>query len=440
MAAAMMAAAFVITADPNAAARADYKLQSAADKPYVRYLVAPALPAFDQPRPPLEQAVAWHEAISFGVCHSTQAVDLGAARPVVVAPGCLRIDLRALGWQYADWLEVLKPYPYNAKQNPLTVRGDWLLLQLADSATSNAYLRLQFGDPAKLSRDELLRRMLVDRKQAQVLKLEHGLIEKQSQVAVNRTRVLEFLPRLGGYASGTRDWLELRAENSPLEFPDLKGLKHDGEEWIIGLPKYWPGGRGTLQSYFLSDGAGKLVAEAPVRLVEDGSRFRAITSIRYPGSCFGCHREGLNKPTENGLQSWIADGIELKAKTKEAAAFLERWHLTGTSTTIARANEDCAKATEYACFGMPQARALANWQAAIAWHDRQLTIEQCAAELGTTAAALRESLAITSDKTPIGGYLAALAHGRPIRRDIWESLYLTAQAILDNDTAKKGKP
>lgn len=420
------------TPEAQAIASAQYRDATETQRANWRYILAPPGQRADPPLDPIQ----WEAAISWAICHSCQAVDLGSARPVKIAPGVLRIDLAALGWAKADWLAFLarSKYPYFPHHNPLFIRGDWLLVQLADSSKSDAYLRLQFGDPKSLTRDNLLAKMEVDRARAKQLRLDHGLVETRSQVAIQRMRVLEFYPRLAGYSAGTRDFFEHRAENSPLEFPTLEGVQHDGEEWIVGLPRYWPGGRGVLQSYFLADASGKLVKEAPVRLVEDRNHFRGVSSIRFPGSCYGCHRKGLNAPTENGLQAWLADGIELQTQTAELQQFLDRWHLTGTTTTMERANEDNAAAIRFATFGMEQEAALANYLQAVHWYDKPLDLDQAGAELGTDGKALQTTLAITSDRAPIGGHLAALAHGRPLRRDLWESLYQTTQQILLDDS------
>jgi len=429
---ALLAAAAV--PDGQAIARQQYDQATLEQRTTWRYVIFPPQPERADGAPQID----WAAAISWAICHSSQAVDLGAARPVKVAPGVLRIDLQALGWSFTDWLAILADYPYHENANPLFVRGDWLLVQLGDSSKSDAYLRLQFGDPAKLDRDKLLAAMQVNRSQARQLQLDHGLVETRSQVAVQRIRVLEFFPRLGGYASGTRDFLKLEADNSPLELPDLQGVKHDGEEWIIGTPRYWPGGRGILQSYFLAAGDGKLVDEAPVRLVTDGTRYGGLVSIRFPGSCHSCHKEGLNPPTVNGLRAWLADGVELKTKTPELQRFLDRWHLTSPDTTIKRAAEDNAAAIAYACYGLEQSKALENYLAAVSWYDVELDLAQAGAEAYTTGLQLQQALAITSDRAAIGGHLAALAHGKTIRRDLWESVYLVARQILDDDNEQKG--
>lgn len=408
----------------QAAALTEYRAASAEDKSRWRYLTTPPGQA--------ETGIDWQAAISWAVCHASQAADLGAARPVVKGPTVLRIDLEALGWKFEDWQAVLADYPYQDSENPLFVRGDWLLVQLLDSTQSDAYLRLQFGDP-KLTRDELLKRLEVDRKRARDLNLDHGLVEIESQVAIQRVRVLEFFPRLGGYAAGTRDFFTVAADNSPLQLADLEGLKHDGEEWIVGTPRQWPGGTGVLQTYFLANGAGALVAEAPVRLVEDRTRFRQMASIRFPGSCMACHRAGLNAPTKNGLATWISSGIQLQSSSVAKAARLERWHLADTGPLVARAGEDTAAAADWITYGrLTPDEAVDNMAAAAAWHDQPLEFAQAAAELRTSERRLADGLAIAAAEGDAGGHLVALLLRLPIRRDVWESAYLNALESVEN--------
>jgi hypothetical protein len=430
--------------DRIVAASADYEAVKASgtdDYLYVRYLIV-------SPEEGIEAPVHWQRALAFTLASASLEVNLNRQLPIAIAPGVYRVDLRGLGWDTHDLMEVLKTegYPYGHEKNPLYIRGDWLIYQLGDSSESVAYETLLFGkDGRPKNRDEWLAKLGVDVAQVEKLELEHGLIEGRSGVAVqsgasgNKIRVLKFYDRLGGYASGTLDFLKITPENSPLEHPDLKGIKHDGEEWIVGVTKSWSRdpaydikttGRGALQFYFLTNGDGGNVTEAPLKLVEDHSKFKGIASIRTPGSCISCHTTGLNAPTVNLLQSWIEGGIELKAKDYDAQQFIERFHLGGVSTEIERANEDFAATINAACSCKPP-EAVAAYVAANDWYRADVTLETAAMELGCTPEELRNALAYASEAgVDVGGHLSALAHGEPVGRFTWEGLYLKAVDYL----------
>lgn len=426
------------------AARVDWEAIKATgtdDYLHVRYLIVP-------PDESIEAEPNWRRALSFTLPSSSLKPALNLQLPVRIAAGVYRIDLRGLGWKSEDLIEVLKVegYPYSHQANPLCIRGDWLIYQLADTSESIAYEALLFGhDSRPKNRDEWLAKLGVDPAESRRRELNHGLIEGRSGVAVQsgaegaKVRVLESFDRLGGYAWGTRDFIKLTAENSPLEKPDLEGLKHDGEEWIIGLAKSWTidphygieeSGRGALQFYFLSAGDGTNVTEAPLKLVEDHSKFKGVASIRTPGSCVSCHAVGLLKPTENVLQTWIEAGVELKSKDYAAKEFIERWHLGGVAREIERANDDFGAAIEAAC-DCTGPQAVAAYIGANDFYRADVTLETAAMEHGCTPDDLRNAIAYASEKGfDVGGHVAALAHGHPVNRIVWEGEYLETAGYL----------
>ena len=430
--------------DRIAAAKADYEILKSAFAPdqsfvYIRYLIFPLEE---------EGGVNWDAAVRFAIPSASLERNLNKQIPLKIADGVYRIDLRGLGWSPSDLIHVLtvQKYPYSTTYNPLYIRGDWMIYQLSDQSESIAYPTLLLGRGASNKRDGWLKSFGVDRRQVEAEELNHGMVEAESGVAVqsgaagHKIRILEFFARLGGYASGTRDFLKITVDNSPLENPDLKGLKHDGEEWIVGVPKLWhvseeyqirEEGSGVLQYYFLSDGAGNVVGEANVKLVEDKLKFKGLASIRSPGSCVNCHSSGLNQPAKNGLKSWIEAGVELKAKEYEDQEFVDRWHLSGTSKNIERANEDFSDTVKVAT-GVEASEAVAAYVAANDFYRADVTLAVAAAELGATEDDLRNALAYASDKEiAIGGHLSSLAHSQPIGRHTWESLYLSASSYLE---------
>lgn len=354
--------------------------------------------------------------------------------PQHVTPTLLHIDLRDLQWSATDWAKVLAEYPYSDAHLPLVVRADWLLLQLSDQTEGDAYFRLLFGG-ARIpkQRDDWLDLLNVSRERGKGFDaLRFGLIESESGVAKQPARWMENHPTLGGYAWGTRDVLEVRRDTDPLENPD-GGFAHDGEEWIVGIPKVdiASGDRGALQVYALANGAGRIVEEAPVDLVEDSTLFRSQRAVRNPGSCVQCHAGGLNAPTTNDFRQLIADGVDVvflgdKAKQDQIEAF----HLGRVEQSLERANEDF-QAIVRRVTGVDSTAATKAFKAAVNRHDAPLDLAATARELGATPDDWRRAIGYASTQTStLPARVAGLAHGRTITRTAWEDTYHEARERL----------
>lgn len=407
------------------AALADRARFPAADHPYLYYL------SLEDTAPEHRQDLSI--AIRLMVASSSLQPIVERCTPVAVLPERLyRIDLRDLGWEHKDWKTVLKDYPYRKNKGhrlPLLIKADWLLVELADATESDAYYRLLFGgDKIPAKRDDWLDLLKVDRtKSTNFDPLRFGQIESESGVAKQPARWLESHPVLsgsaGGYAWGTRDVLEVTRDKDPLE--NLTGnFDHDGEEWIVGIPKISlaTGDRGTLQVYLLSDGQGNRVDEAPVDLVEDSTLFRGTREIRNPGSCVQCHGVGLNQPTTNDFKELIRDGVDTYAE-KETQQQIEAFHLGSLALALDRANEDFGAIVQQVC-GVSGIEAAKAFKRAVNVHDTPLDLAATAREIGTTPVQWRAAIAsdLATGKT-LGARIAGLAHGRTIPREAWEYRY-----------------
>jgi hypothetical protein len=392
--------------------RADYHRLAPAEREHVYYLKMPPGSKRD-----------WPAVTAFAVTGASRALVLNSHLPVKVAEGYYRINLRELGWQKADFDKVLAKYPYQPSR---VLRADWLVDELSDSQESDAYTILLFsgkGFPKTIA--EWLAGLGIDRGKAQELKLLFGLVETKSGVARHLYRYMTFIPSLVGYDTETGDVAALNEQTSPLEHPNPKTFKADASEYIVGIPKVWyaardgkrVGGRGALQVYTLANKEGVLQKVAPTSIVEDHTRFRGNAEIRYPGSCIACHRTGLNAPTRNGFKDLIDLGVELHAKDAQDRDEIERFHLTDEGQYIARANADYAGAVQAATGKTPQ-EITAEYIACIDEYRADLTLARAAAEVGATADELKLALAAQYP----GAHLSELAHGKPIPRDVWESV------------------
>ena len=374
------------------------------------------------------------KAGAFMVASTSNQPILERSAPVQVAENLYRIDLRDLRWRWQDWLHVLRRYPYQTAKSgrptyapPLVVRMDWLVVTLADANASDAYYRLLYGGRIPKTRDEFLKFWRVDDDPL----LRFGLIEGNSGVAQQRIRWIENRPAPRGYAWGTRDSLVIVDASDPLAHPDGR-FRHDGEEWIVGIPKFSlaSGQRGALQVYLLSDGAGKRIDKADGDLVEDYTKFRAKPQIRTAGSCIQCHHSGLNAPTLNELRRLIEMGVDVYANQKHLQEQLELFHLSDVARELDRNNEDFAAAVEMINGLSPQENAAA-FAACVRSYDADLSLLDAARELDSTAEELRLALADWNNRgQTTSARLAALAHQKPIPRTVWEQEYFVAQAAL----------
>lgn len=346
--------------------------------------------------------------------------------PHNVTPTLFRLDLRDLQWDWRIWHSVIKEYPYDVHNLPLVLRADWLLLNITDQHTNGNYTKLLLGTAPK-TRDEWLGMLGVDPNPV----YRFGLIEEDSGVSKQRIRWIENRPISRGYAWGTRDVLEVNSTSDPLQH--LAGdFKHDGEEWIVGIPKVSmkTGQRGTLQVYVLANGQGQLVDRAPVDLVEDKTEFRGNREIRVCGSCIQCHAQGLNDPTLNGLRQLITVGADVYSYPREQAESIEQFHLGDITKEMERNKEDYATIVQEVCRMRPEDVAF-SFKLSTELYDLPVTQDRAAYELSTTPERLKLAIANYSAKykeTP--ARMVSLAHGLPIPRSTFEEQFLTIQSAV----------
>jgi hypothetical protein len=407
------------------AALADRQTLPAADHPFTYYVsYSSVLPGTHR-----EELIA---ASRLMIASTSRQVVLERCSPVPITDTLARIDLRDLRWDADAWLRLLKRYPYATASPPLVVRADWLTVQLADANESPAYYELLLGSVPK-TRDEWLAALHVE-KDADPL-LRYGMVEEDSGVARSKVRWLESFPTLSGYAWGTRDSVEITTESDPLEHPD-GDFKHDGEEWIVGIPKLSLASRerGVLQVYLLSSGDGNRVDKAPIDLVEDATRFRTNAEIRNPGSCVQCHGGGLNEPTRNGLEDCVLSGATLHTLGRDRLAEIEAFHLGRIS--LDRDNEGF-EAIVKSLTGMDGAKAALSFRRSIERFDKPLRIEDLARELGVAPEAARNAIANQSAQgRPLPARIAGLAHGRTVPRETYEERYHELRSMVDEWTAR----
>lgn len=343
----------------------------------------------------------------------------------------VRIRVNALRWSTADWCKVAgyPKNPYTHYRHPLIVRADWLVQQIADGTRSNSYLRLYFGgDKIPKTADEFYAAIGVDPKKQRGL--SYGLVEGASRI--NRTpdaaRLLRFDDGTHSECWTTLDVIRIVAGKDPL---DVNGFKADGSE-IFGLvgKVSTSGVRGLFPVTALADGNGKIVAEAPVSLVEDKTRFGNQAAVRNPGGCWQCHTAGPQRSGVNALRKMLKSGVELKVYSKQKQVELELFHLGEIDTALDRW-EDGYTVALAAVNGLTPEENAKQCTDYFARYLLPVTPEIAADELGCDVEELAKALGYASaNKIDLGTRLPGLAHGLPIVRDAWESEYLKVAEVL----------
>lgn len=403
------------------AARDDYAAQAALGQE-CRYLIAESDAQADELEP----------VIRYVVCSTTRESYLPAILPVRLptAP-VFRLSLTALGWSTKTWGTICghRRNPYTALNNPLSVQASWFLIEATDQTRSDAYLRLIFGPDKPTTLVEFWAAVGIDPTAQRGLAF--GLIEGQSRVNVNRlgTRLLRFDDGIHASAWSTFDLRDPTAASDPLAALDAD-FAADGIEIFVLLPKTARGVRGVLPVTLLADGQGRIVAEAPVDLVEDGLRTGGLPTIRNPMSCIGCHTQGPQRPTENALASRVLRGVDVLSNDPAAALAAERFHFSDADAAL----DDWAEqysAVLLALNGLTPEQNSAAYVAAVDAYVADVDLIRAAAELYTDAKTLSLALGWASaNQVDIGPRLAGLPYGFAMPRATWESEYRRADVVL----------
>lgn len=388
-------------------------------------------------------------------------------QPVSGTKHTYSLNLNDVGWSVEDWNEyVASKYPYDIflpdsryvhetsnrkytfpEASPKVYRADWFISFISDANQSHAQYALLYGEAySPKDKAQFLKYWQIDTDPY----YSFGLIETSSGVSKRRVRFISNYPLKRGYVWATKDFLQIdpTQDRDPFKYPipDDPKLRHDGEEWILGIPKFSSvtGKRGTLQVYALFNSDGKRIDKADGDLVEDHTRFKNYSQIRTSGSCIQCHAKGINEPHRNGLRELLLKtkegGQETYAKYNDKEA-IDRFHLSDSSTEIARNNEDYAVAVEAATGLKPEENAKLFTEIVKNYTQNLVSLQVAAQELQSTPEELSFALAIESTKNKRLGYaLSGLPHGEEINRETWEAVYYQAYTILQNyRTAKNAK-
>lgn len=429
----------------------------------------------------------------FVVASTSRQPILDHCIPVRVAPSLYRIDLRDLKWDYQQWLEVIKDYPYGSltatqvsdgifrtkvlavKEHvngkfelvaedgsrlatteeywtsavighkyssnrwvtltynsiPLVVRMDWLIVELTDTVESDSYYRLLYGKANfPKTRNEYLDFWEVTQRPD----LAFGIIEGQSGVSKNKRRIRRIYNFAGyrGYGWKTEDYFEITLERDPLKltYPGSHQPPHDGEETIVGVPKVsLATGQRCVLQVYLLSGG-------------DGKKINsANVRLVEDKTKF---RDYAEITTPGSCMQCHAVG--LNPPTQNALR-----HLIQRGVDVYAYEKKQAEAIEafwltdvgveiirnnedyakgvFACNGLTPTENAAVFQEAVNEYDRNLGLEAASRELHCETTELQFALA-TYNKGITPPLIAGLVHGDKIPRSLWEQYYATAKLAL----------
>lgn len=413
--------AAALAQSPTAAALADRATISPVDVPYTYYLTTATVSE--------DQRQALHNALCFTLPSLSSKTDLGQQLPVRVNETLYRMDTRGLGWEQT-WPKVLiEHYPFAKHQTdhglaPLVVRADWCVAALLDPIESgDSQYQLLYGKALGTDK-EFLDFWGIQNDPEYVF----GMIEGQSGVSVQRTRLIENRPGAKrNYGWLTHDSRVVAGKTDPLENLPNKG-KYDASELIVGIPKWYAGQSGVLQAYFLSTGEGKRQDKAPADIVVDHTNVRGV-EIRNSISCIACHTQALLAPSVDEWKQYITSGARVYADKKSQQA-IDRYLGSDVAKEIARNNADYATGVVL-CNGLSPAANASNFAAMVKAYDAPLDLEQAARELYCTPEELRLALGDYSRLYGLNGRMAILASGQTITRQQWLANYELAKGIIE---------
>jgi hypothetical protein len=404
--------------------------------------------------------------------------------PVNESRTVFRIDLRDVGWDKVDqqtvkvndkdvtqrtvrWGEVLKAYPYGMKWRDATLAT--LQEDIEEAQKSNsvvpakfAYIRADWF-VTKATRPPLYHVLLGLPDTLTKLDAELG-VDLQSDFLAGRVQRAGFtgsgvskhnraVDRLEGsntaYYYRSYDFggssgkkilfrfpLGPTFDRNPFkENPDL-AFSEDGGEFVISMPN-------GLQMYYICDGKGNRLNDAPVSIVRDLSEIAGTPAVTNGISCIGCHRRGIqpykdqvrdaqvvlgNRKADTTLRQLYVTAKQMDDKIAEdTARFMTAWQkcvapyrdpdLSGDATDIIDLNEPVTAIAKF--------------------YDRELGLEEVARELVNIEDPQDVASAIRTNRQLQQLGLGPLARGGRVIREMWDatdessfSVYQQAAEVL----------
>ena len=278
------------------------------DRPYARYFTMTHLYNAGVAADILEE---YRKALAKLVNSLSWGLDIVNPEPIDLQQTIFYIDLRHYEWAVNDaWTKIEEAYPYHisfdapaqlALRHQLgrlqtqmkcdipSVHIDWFIAKASGPPLYNELLSLPLTDR------ELEKKLDVDvvgnLMNARGIRVWRAGFNN-SGVSTNNRVVERHTSRYGAYWKSYDFAGSVGTQNV---FVNPFAFTHDGGEIIFNLPN-------GLQAYFLVDGAGFRLDEAPINIVSNPAA--SDPTVRNGISCIGCHTEGM-KTFEDQVRSVI---------------------------------------------------------------------------------------------------------------------------------------
>lgn len=351
----------------------------------------------------------------------------------------LAISLDDYGWTPETWEKIVAESPYvegsdqrapccdeqalSGTRTPI-VRADWLAFAVSRAPLYYDILGLPATE-GELEEKTLGIDVAANVAAGKVARIGIG----DSEVAFGKNRVLERHGISQGSAWRGERWSGAFwkshdfASNAGLQnvFEHPLDFRPTGSEIIFSLPN-------GLQAYFVANGAGERLNEAPVHVVQDPLRRRSGYGVLTATSCMRCHAAGLRRRVDEVLAHVASSTTGFQPQ--EIATIRALYVDEKKSTPLFEADEK-RFADALASAGAAVSGADPVWQLAKRFED-DMPLELVASELDTTPEAFRELLAA---QPSLARRLGALRAGVPIDRQRFLREYSQLVARLAGDIA-----
>jgi len=334
-------------------------------------------------------------------------------RPAAIdaAQTIFRIDLRDYNWTAATWNLLLASYPYSLGAGDAStierlsgapvpyVRADWFA---AHASVPPLYHDL-LGLPRSVA--ELEAMLGVDSRRDLAEENISRAAVRASGVSQNNRLLERHASLYGAYWKSFDFRNSLDQQNvfqNPLSFDAA------GSEIVFNLPN-------GLQAYFVADGLGHRISEAPVAIVSDRTN-PDDPVIRNGRSCMSCHYDGV-RGFRDEVRAVISQNVAAPFDREKALAIYPPQETL--DRMIERDRERFRSAVTLAASFVAKAPQQEPVNALARRFAADLSVEEAAAEVGLDSADFRERVSRSTLLETLG-YGQLLVPGGAIKRDAWD--------------------
>ncbi len=380
---------------------------------------------------PLRREAEW--ALSFVVnsCASFRAE--GYVEKPKRVPGSKTlwyVNVRDYGWVREDLDAVFAIQPYflapltSGKENAVIFRADWFIANAMDVTKQDdrgikdvVYYILQYGKGNEpKNADDFRKAWLVDVKTIREQRLETGTIVDAGESGVSQhTRQLRRGRTVAGYYWESRDVkthdLDLDKVKSRDFIEDLFANQFDAGEYIASK-------KSGLQTYLLTAGVNDKFKEVkfgdPTVVIDRQDTHDP--RVRTGKGCVVCHSMGII-PYTNAVRDLFRSGVDLRSKSYDLYRELKAFYLRNDGSEVEDDNRLFERAVKQ-CNGLEPAENAKVFLHVYEWYVyEKVTLQQAAYEWGVSVADYKKAIRPTTT-----GRLSQLYYGRPMPREVWDSV------------------